>query len=247
MKKTAAAFIAALALAAPAGAAAGESARFDQSFELQPNTTAIYRMNISELHKQCNSLEPGWGLEVQGSGVDLAVGNFGAFWGRRPAPQPGEDLPEGGLPDHQPQPDGSLVQPMPEATPFTPEHVRLGMSLRQVDWNWKRLDRWGNPKPTAGTARSAKAAKRLRARRLRAARKKIVGKAAQSGPVTVVVAGFEYYYSGPSHEGWADKLDMLAKVTTGALTGPTTLTLHARVAIQPGTPSPATDGCRDGS
>lgn len=242
MKRTAlAALAAALALAAPAGAAQREprSAVYDSQFTLQPNTTQTYRVVLDVLWEQCNTLEPGWGLDVRGPGVDLAAGMFFSFFGGPLEIEPGkESLPDGGIPGAQRQPDGTFAVPVPDATPFTAEQVRLGSSLREVGWNWRRLDGWGNPRPTAGTARSARRARRMRARRLRAARRKIRAGAAQAGPVKVTLAGFQ-------HWGLNAPQELVAKVTTGELAGPTTLTLHARVAIQPGTSSRTPDGCKD--
>jgi hypothetical protein len=232
MKKTAAALLASLALATPAAAAEIEEARYDPAFLLEPNTTETYRVTLTELGKQCNTLQPGWGLEVRGPGVDLALGMFSEYFGGPLVPElDRENQPDGGIPGAYRKPDGSLWKPRPDATPFTPRQVQLGMSLREVDWDWQRLDLWGNPMPASGVTRPSEAAKRLRARRLRAARKKVVRRAAQDSPVTITVAGFEVRPDGAQ----GAKYDMVAEVTTGALAGPTTLRLHARVAILPAT------------
>jgi hypothetical protein len=226
MKTAAATFIAAVALAAPTAAHAGVTGppiRFDRQVTLEPNAVATYRMNISALGKDSNVLIPCWGFSIEGPGIDLAAGGLYAF-----GPvyvEPGQrDLPRGAVR----QPDGSYVVPESAAT-VDAERVVIGRNCRSVGWDFydddfrPQLDPYYNPVPETGP-RPAKASKRLHARRLRSARRQVKGRAAQDGPVTVTLAGYTWL---------ADKTyDLVVTVRTGALPGPTTLSLHARVLPQ---------------
>jgi hypothetical protein len=203
----------------------------DQTVALESNTTREIAMPIKGLGQDWNVLVPCFGFSISGPGVDLAGANLEGFG---PAIPEDASRPDGGIPGAQRQPDGSFVVPESAAV-LTPEVLRLGANCRSVGWDFYGadgepvLDPYGNPKAakapaTAAAARKQKAAskrKRDSARRLMG--RKIVGRTAAQGPVSVTLAGIT------SRSG---RLEMVVRVTTGALAGPTAVSMHARVLKQ---------------
>ena len=112
----------------------------------------------------------------------------------------------------------------------------MGANCRAVGWDFYGadgepvLDPYGNPKAAkapanAAAARKQKASsKRKRAQARTRMSRKIVGRAASQGPVTVNLAGITTRPGRPT--------EIVLRITTGALAGATTLDMHARVLEQ---------------
>ena len=177
-------------------------------------------------------LVPCFGFSLTGPGIDLAGANLG-FFGR--AIPENAALPDGGIPGVQRQSDGSFVMPESAAV-LTPEVLRLGTNCRAVDWDFYGpdgepvLDPYGSPKAAkapanAAAARKQKAtSKRRRDQARKRMSRRIVGRAASQGPVTVTLAGITTPAGGTTQ--------MVLRVTTGDLAGPTSVSMHARVLKQ---------------
>ena len=222
--------VAAAALyAAPASA---DTISSDTTVALESNTTREYTLPIQGLGQEWNVLEPCYGFSVTGPGVDLAGANLAPFGTTVP-----EDAsrPDGGIPGAERQGDGSFSLPESAAV-LTPEVLRMGANCRAVGWDFYGadgepvLDPYGNPKAAkapanAAAARKQKASsKRKRAKARTRMSRKIVGRAASQGPVTVSLAGITTRPGRPT--------EIVLRITTGALAGATTLDMHARVLEQ---------------
>ena len=204
----------------------------DQTVALESNATREITMPIKGLGQDWNVLVPCFGFSVAGPGVDLAGANL-EFYGQ--AIPEDASRPDGGIPGAQRQPDGGFAVPESAAV-LTSEVLRLGANCRGVGWDFYGadgepvLDPYGNPKAAkapanAAAARRQKAAskrKRDQARRLMGRR--IVGRAASQGPVSVTLAGITTPAGGTTQ--------MVLRITTGQLAGPTAVSLHARVLKQ---------------
>jgi hypothetical protein len=223
------ALAAAALYAAPASA---DTISSDSTVALESNTTREYTLPIQGLGQEWNVLEPCYGFSVTGPGVDLAGANIAPFGTAVP-----EDAsrPDGGIPGAQRQGDGSFTLPESAAV-LTPEVLRMGANCRSVGWDFygadgePLLDPYGNPKAAkapanAAAARKQKASsKRKRAKARTRMSRKIVGRAASQGPVTVSLAGITTRPGRPT--------EIVLRITTGALAGATTLDMHARVLEQ---------------
>jgi hypothetical protein len=207
---------AATAVLAPTAASAS-TINTDKSFVLESNTTREIVVPINGLGQAQNVLEPCYGFEISGPGVDLAGANL-EFFG--PVASDDQELINAGLGVQQ-QADGSYARPESVAV-LTAEVLRMGANCRSVGWDFTgpdgepQLDPYGNPK-TSNLARAASKRKRTAARKRMS--KKIVGHAAQAGPVSVTLAGLRHG-------------ELVLRVTTGQLNGTTTVTTHTRVLRQ---------------
>ena len=210
--------VAATAALAPAAALASPTITTDQSFELQSNATQEVVVPINGLGQAHNVLEPCFGFEITGPGVDLAGANLETF-----GPIAADDEELQGLPNVVRQPDGSFAIPESAAV-LTAEVLRMGANCRSVGWDFTgpdgepQLDAYGNPK-TSNSAKAKAASKRKRTAARKRMSRRIVGRAAQQGPVTVTLAGLR------------DRA-LVLRVTTGQLNGTTTLSAHTRVLKQ---------------
>src|ERR1700754_735097 len=173
----AAAAAAATATLAPAAALANPTINTDKTVELQSNTTQEIVVPIEGLGQSHNVLEPCYGFEIKGSGVDLAAANLEPFG---PVLPENPNAPDGGIPGAQRQGDGSFTIPASAAV-LTAEDLRMGANCRSVGWRFSGpdgvplLDPYGNPR----AAHLAKAAsKRQRAAARKRMSRRIVGKAA---------------------------------------------------------------------
>ena len=107
---------------------------------------------------------------------------------------------------------------------LTAEVLRMGANCRSVGWDFygadgePQLDAYGNPQ-TSNTAKAKAASKRKRTAARKQMSRRIVGRAAQQGPVTVTLAGLR--------QG-----ALVLRITTGQLNGTTTVSAHARVLEQ---------------
>ena len=216
----AAAAAAATVTFAPAAAHANPTISTDRTFELQSNSNREIVVPIEGLGQAHNVLEPCFGFEITGPGVDLAGANLETFG---PAYPEDANLPDGGIPGAQRQGDGSFTIPESAAV-LTAEVLRMGANCRSVGWDFNgsdgepQLDPYGNPQ-TSDTAKAKAASKRKRTAARRRMSRKIVGRAAQQGPVTVSLAGLR--------QG-----ALVLRITTGQLNGTTTVSAHARVLRQ---------------
>lgn len=212
---------AATAVLAPAAALANPTIATDRSVELQSNTTREIVVAFDGLGQAQNVLVPCFGFEIKGPGVDLAGAHVESFG---PAVPEDASLPDGGIPGAQRQPDGSFAIPESAAV-LTAEVLRMGANCRSVGWDFygadgePQLDSYGNPL-TSSTGKAAKAAsKRKRDAGRKRMSRKIVGRAAQQGPVSVTLAGLR--------QG-----ALVLRITTGQLNGTTTVSAHGRVLEQ---------------
>jgi hypothetical protein len=205
---------------APAAALAGSTIDTNQRVELQSNTTREISVPIAGLGQAHNVLTPCFGFEITGPGVDLAGANLETFGVAYPEDA---NLPDGGIPGAQRQADGSFTIPESAAV-LTAEVLRMGANCRSVGWDFygadgePQLDAYGNPL-TSNTAKAKAASRRKRTAARKRMSRKIVGRAAQQGPVTVTLAGLR-------------ERALVLRVTTGQLDGTTTVTAHARVLRQ---------------
>ena len=107
---------------------------------------------------------------------------------------------------------------------LTAEVLRMGANCRSVGWDFSgedgepQLDAYGNPL-TSNTPKAKAASKRKRTAARKQMSRKIVGRAAQQGPVT----------RDPRR---AARVSLVLRVTTGQLSGTTTVSAHARVLKQ---------------
>ena len=211
---------AATAMLAPATAPASPTITTDQSVELQSNSSREIVVPINGLGQARNVLEPCYGFEITGPGVDLAAANVETFG---PVIPEDANRPDGGIPGVQRQADGSFSIPESAAV-LTSEVLRMGANCRSVGWDFfgdngePQLDPYGNP-VTSNSAKARAASKRKRSVARKRMSRKIVGRTAQQGPVTVNLAGLR--------QG-----SLVLRVTTGQLNGTTTVSAHARVLEQ---------------
>ena len=227
------ALLGAAVFASPAAAATPDQLiRSDQTVALESNTTREITLPIQGLGQDWNVLVPCFGFSITGPGVDLAGSHLESFG---PAFPEDGNLPDGGIPGAQRQADGSFTIPESAAV-LTPEVLRMGANCRSVGWDFYGadgepvLDPYGNPKAATAPANAAAArkqkasSKRKRDQARKRMSRKIVGRAAAQGPVTVSLAGIT---------SRTDRTTvMVLRVTTGQLTGPTQVAMHARVLKQ---------------
>ena len=236
-----AAALAATTLAAPATATAGyvtagrfqqfvapyPVAKHDQTFTLAPNTTQTFRMAIPELDGSAHHFQvPCWGYDLVGPGLDLAAAGLEGFgWIGDATTNWRGDRPDAAVRD------GAGNWTLPDTNAAIGETQLLqGRSCRAIAWNW-----YVNPKidgPDSAVARAARRARRTHRpipvkpkHRVEATRPNLVN----DGTATVTLAGMRYVTAGRVQDG----VEMVVTVTTGTLAGPTTLTTHARVLLQP--------------
>jgi hypothetical protein len=201
----------------------------DQTVSLEANATRDIVVPIQGLGQASNVLTPCFGFEIKGPGVDLAGADL-EFFGVTTPEDPSK--PDGGIPGAQRDAAGNFVVPETAAV-LTADVLRMGTNCRSVGWDFygsdgePTLDAYGNPNPssTPASASKAKAAsKRKRDQARKRMSRKIVGRAAAQGPVTVSLAGITTR---------ADRTAaMVLRVTTRELAGATTVSLHARVLRQ---------------
>jgi hypothetical protein len=224
----AAAVLAPAAQADPGAVDTSKLIATDQTVQLQANATREIVVPIAGLGQAQNVLTPCFGFEIKGPGVDLTGANLEFFGVATPE---NASLPDGGIPGAKRDANGDFVVPESAAT-LTADVLRLGANCRSVGWDFygadglPTLDAYGNPKPAAAanTAKAKAASKRKRDQGRKRMSRKIVGHAAQQGPVTVRLAGIR----SQADRGAA----MVLRVTTGDLAGATTVSLHARVLRQ---------------
>lgn len=254
---------AAVVLAAPASAAEHwrkhwvpphiDPARFVHSagsWQLKSNTTQTYTLIVKGTGHDFNVLEPCWGFDVEGAGVDLDVANLTYFGAVKADPPPPADHPDmhrvGEIPGAVQQPDGSLA--IPESYAIVRQwNLDNGASCAASGWH--TYDEHGDPtnvalpyyakKPSAvadpaviegwAKTRAAKgrAAKKSKTRRTRSTQ--------VAGPVSVELAGF----TGSATA--ADPTRLVVRITTGQLSGPTTMRMRADVLKQPSMSVPEND------
>ena len=189
--------VAVTAAALYAAPAYADTISSDTTVALESNTTREYTLPIQGLGQEWNVLEPCYGFSVTGPGVDLAGANLAPFGTTVP-----EDAsrPDGGSRARSAK--ATAASRLPEsAAVLTPEVLRMGANCRAVGWDFYGadgepvLDPYGNPKAAkapanAAAARKQKASsKRKRAQARTRMSRKIVGRAASQGPVTVSLAG----------------------------------------------------------
>jgi hypothetical protein len=218
--------LAAAALAAPTAAQAQidqyvapyDVAKYDRSWTLQSNTSQEFRMNLSEMGRGWHVLVPCWGFDIVGPGVDLSAANLSTFGPIPPANiVPGEPLPSSAVQ----QPDGTWVIPDSAAAVGASERA-VGADCRAIGWNFFV------PDGKASAAARKQARRTHRPIKLKAVKRRRTGlRRAQpaTSPVNVTLGGMQ-----PAANG---SLDLVVRVTTGELSGPTTLTTHGRVLLQP--------------
>lgn len=223
----AAAFAAGAAAAAPAHAGVDYANPIvsKERFTLQPNTTKTYTMPIAGLGQGANVLQPCWGFEVRGPGVNLVAAGLETYG--TVVPEPGhENRPDGGVPGAERQPDGTFAISADKAV-LGAFQARQGASCSAIGWAFSdasgraRLDANGDVASGAVGARAASRAQR----RIRRMRRQISQRArqAQAGAVTVTLAGLRNP-AGPA--------EIVVTIRTGDVPAGTTLTTHARVLPQ---------------
>jgi hypothetical protein len=239
--KILAASLTALALAAPAAAHAGyvtagamhqyvapyPVAKHDQAFALAPNTTQTFRMAIPELNGAAHHFQvPCWGYDLVGPGLDLAAAGLeGVGWIGDATTSWRGDRPDAAIQDAA----GNWTLPDSNAVIGETQSLQ-GRSCRAIGWNF-----YVNPNidgPDSKVAHLARRAKREHRpfpvkpqHKVKARRANIIN----DGTATVTLGGMRYVTPGDVRGG----VEMVVTVTTGALAGPTTLTTHARVLLQP--------------
>jgi hypothetical protein len=120
------------------------------------------------------------------------------------------------------QPDGSWV--IPDSTAAVgPDQLARGADCRAIGWDFFVPD----AKASAAARRKARRTGRPVRVKVKAAKQRgrALTRAQATGPVDVTLGGFEAAADG--------SIDLVVRVTTGALAGPTTLTMHGRVLLQP--------------
>jgi hypothetical protein len=233
--------LAAAALVAPAGATAGyvtagrfqqfvapyPVAKHDQAFTVVPNATQTFRMAIPELDGSAHHFQvPCWGYDLVGPGLDLAAAGLEGFgWIGDAATEWRGDRPDAAIRDAA----GNWTLPESHAV-IGETQVLQGRSCRAIGWNW-----YVDPKidgPNSAVARAARKARRTHRpipvkpkHKVKATRANLV----DDGTATVTLAGMRYVTAGRVKDG----VEMVVTVTAGPLAGPTTLTAHARVLLQP--------------
>jgi hypothetical protein len=236
-----AAVLATAALAAPAAAQAGyvtagkfnqyvapyPVARYDQAFTLAPNTTQTFRMAIPALDGSAHHFQvPCWGYDLVGPGMDLAAAGLQGFgWIGDASTNFRGDRPEAAVQDAS----GAWILPESNAVVGTQQEME-GRSCRAIGWNW-----YVNPKIDGPNSAVAKAARRARREhrpipvkprhKVKARRANLIN----DNSVTVTLAGMHNVVAGDPRGG----VEMVVTLTAGNLAGPTTLTTHARVLLQP--------------
>jgi hypothetical protein len=236
-----AAAVAALALTVPAAAEAGyvtagkfqqyvapyPVAKHDQAFTLQSNTTQTFVMAIPELNGAAHHFQvPCWGYDLVGPGLDLAAAGLeGVGWIGDATTNWRGDRPDAAIQDGA----GNWV--LPDSNAVIGETQALqGRSCRAIGWNW-----YVNPNvdgPNSAVAKAARKARRTHRpipvrpkHKVKATRANLIN----NGTATVTLGGMRYVTPGDLRGG----VEMVVTVTTGTLAGPTTLTTHARVLLQP--------------
>jgi hypothetical protein len=239
--KILAAALVALALAAPAAARAGyvtagtmrqwvapyPVARHDQAFRLEPNTTQTFRMAIPELDGSAHHFQvPCWGYDLVGPGLDLAAAGLeGLGWIGDASTNWRGDRPDAAIQDAA----GNWT--LPDANAVIGEtQILQGRSCRAIGWDfYVRPNIDGPDSKVMHLSRRAKREHRpfpvKPKHKVKARRANII----DNGTATVTLGGMRYVTPGDVHGG----VEMVVTVTTGALAGPTTLTTHARVLLQP--------------
>jgi hypothetical protein len=237
MRRTplAAAALAVAALAAPTAAQAQMDqyaapwpvTKYDQTWTLQSNTTAEFRMPLTEMGTENHVLVPCWGFEVEGPGVDVAAANLDTF-GPIPTPEFAEGEPHDVGAAVQ-QPDGSWMVPDSNAV-LRPDQFTAGAECRTIGWDFFVPDTQASAAAKGKARRTHRPVKivKRKTKTIKGSRKTTKkAKAAQAanGPVDVTLAGFQF--------ARGRSIDIVVRVTTGELSGPTTLTTHGRVLLQP--------------
>ncbi|WP_445152608.1 hypothetical protein [Baekduia sp. Peel2402] len=227
-----AALIGAAALGAPAATAANvapEATQYvtpwpvyahDATYDLQPNTTQTFRLDLPELDRPHTLLVPCWGFEVVGPGVDLAAADLRGYgWIAAPDaderllhPNPSAELRDGGW--YLPESRAVVDLPM----------LGAGANCRQLGWSLF-------VGPGAGIASAAEVRRARRTKRvvpIRHPRRSVRARPANTyndGSVQVPLAGTRY----ARHRRGG--LQIVVRVVTGPLAGATTITLHGRVLV----------------
>lgn len=195
----------------------------DETFALRPDATQTFRLALPETARPRALLAPCWGFDLTGPGVDVAAADLKGF---------------GWIAD--PDADWRRIQPnlaggaelrsdgwyLPESRAVVDlQQLRQGASCRQIGWSVFVA-------PDAGVASRAEVARArrkglpVRIRRPRAAtRAPRPANTYNDGAVRVTLAGTRF-------AGHGREVEIVVKTATGALPGPTTITLHGRVVLQ---------------
>jgi hypothetical protein len=201
----------------------------DKAFTLQPNTTQTFVTPMPQIQAgSWHVLVPCWGYDIQGPGVDMAVGGVETY-----GPLGGPDYDFHGTPHPNAVQDAAGNWSIPEtvAQTITPWQLKDGALCRKIGWSFYV----GNPAVVGGAvAVAARKAKHIH-RDVRVRPRKPKGRYARAanvgnddGSVTVEMAGL--HLIGAPTTG----LELVVRVRTGNLAGPTTLFTHARVLLQEG-------------
>lgn len=197
----------------------------DRTFALAPNTTQTFVTPIPEATPgSWHVIVPCWGYDIQGPGVDLAVGGPEVYGYLGPADT---DF-HGERPDNAVQePDGDWVIPDTAAMTTTPWQLKDGELCRKIGWSLYVVD----PAKAGGAlAQAARRAKRLH-RDVRVRPRKPKGRYARKANVGAGNAGVAVELAG-LHVTRESRWELVVRVRTGPLAGPTTLYTHARVLLQ---------------
>lgn len=196
----------------------------DKAFTLQSNTTQTFVTSIPEIAPGTwHILVPCWGYDIIGPGVDMAVGGVDFYGTIGPADH---DFHGAQPKEAQQAPNGDWFLPEPSGRP-TPWQLKNGELCRKIGWSLYVP----NPAQAGGAyAAAARKAKRTRHEvRVKPRRPKGIfarkANAAAGGAVTVELAGVHILTETKG-------IELVVRVTTGELAGPTTLYTHARVLLQ---------------
>jgi hypothetical protein len=201
-------------------------ARHDQTFTLQPNATQTFTMAIPELGAGHHFQVPCWGYDLVGPGLDqAAAGLLGFGWIGDATTNFRGDRPDGAFQDAA----GNWILPDSNAVIGSSEGLQ-GRSCRAIGWDF-----YVDPKIDGADSAVARAARKARRthhailvrpkHKARTKRANIIN----DGSVQVTLAGMRYRTAGDPAAGE----EMVVTLTAGNLAGPTTLTTHARVLLQP--------------
>lgn len=198
--------------------------RYDRTFPVRPNTLQTVRLALPAMARPGAAMTPCWGFDLTGPGVDLAAASlhtYGWIAGADGVPQD-PTTPRAGIEPFR-GPDGWYL---PEANAVVDlDQLRWGADCRAIGWSMFV----GTTSGIASAAEVRRARRTGRMVRIRKPRRTAATRAAPAnrvndGSVTVPLAGTRFL---PDHRG----LEVVVRLSAGALAGPTTITLHGRVLI----------------
>jgi hypothetical protein len=200
-------------------------AAHDQRFDVRPNAEQTFRLDLPEMRRPRAVLAPCWGFDLTGPGVDVAAAGLKGF---------------GWIAD--PDADWRVIQPtLAAGVELRDDGWYLPASRAVVDLDqmaqgaWCRAVGWSMfVSPTEGVASRAEVRRARRDHRIvRIARPRLPDAARarrantyNDNAVRVTLAGTRFI--SPHDRG----LQLVVRTVSGPLAGPTTITLHARVALQ---------------